>query len=231
MFSLLKDIFDLVFPPRCRICKKPSADTICADCLASLPRISGSVCKRCGKPTLRDVGECRECAGRRLYFSLARSGGSYTGTLKTAIHELKYKNGKRLAPYLAKFISSDASDIIDAVDYIAFVPLTKLKEARRGYNQSRLIAEELCLDSGKPLFTSLVKIKEIPEQNKLGLDKRTHNVKGAFTVSSSARGKVLLIDDVYTTGSTVNECARQLKKSGASDVFVLTVARTPLVGG
>ncbi len=220
----------MVFPPRCRICKKPSVDIMCLDCLATLPRISGSICVKCGKPTLREVGECRECTGRRLYFSFARSGGIYAGVLKDAIHELKFKNGKKLAPYLAKFISSAASDIADDIDLVTFVPLTKRKEARRGYNQSRLIAEELCLGLSKGLFTGLIKIKEVPEQNKLGLNERTRNVKRAFAVSSPVKGKILLVDDVYTTGSTVNECARQLKKSGASEVFVLTIARTPLTG-
>ncbi len=228
MREMLQGLLDLVFPPKCRICKTKSAKIICDACFRDFPRITGSICSRCGKPCQRAVDECRECAGKAFNFTLARSGGNYKGPLKEAIHELKYKNGKRIAPYLARFVEDSISDLLHDIDSIAFVPLAKRKQAKRGYNQSQLIAEELAMRIDKPLYGGLTKIKDIYEQNKLGLAERPRNVKGAFVAKNPVSGTVLLIDDVYTTGSTVNECARVLRDSGASKVFVLTIARTPL---
>lgn len=225
---MLKYLLDLVFPPKCKICGIRCMNPICDNCLGSFPKIDGGVCDRCGKPCRRDVSECRECTGREFHFLHARSGGIYSGALKDAIHLLKYKNGKALAPYLARFLSNSLSDFIDDVDRIAFVPLTKYKEATRGYNQSRLIAEELAKLHNKPLYTGLLKVKDIQEQNKLGLSDRSSNVKGAFGANLPLSGKIVLVDDVYTTGSTANECALALKQSGASEVLILTVARTPM---
>lgn len=225
---MFKYLLDLVFPPKCKICGIRCIGPICDNCLGIFPRIDGGVCDRCGKPCQRNVSECRECAGKKFHFSRARSGGIYSGALKEAIHQLKFKNGKAIAPYLARFVSNRLSDFIVDADMITFVPLTRYKEAKRGYNQSRLIAEELSKLHSKPLYTGLVKVKEVPEQNKLGLSDRSSNVRGAFKVKLPPSGKIVLIDDVYTTGSTVNECALVLKKNGASEVLVLTIARTPM---
>lgn len=225
---VLRGLLDLIFPPKCRLCGIPSTDAICAGCLSVFSKIDGSVCRKCGKPCQREVGECRDCAGKTLHFSLARSGGNYTGYLKEAIHHLKYRNGKNIAPYLARFASDCVLEFIDKIDAIAFVPLTRHKEAKRGYNQARLIAQELSLIHNKPLYDGLTKTRKTPEQNKLGLTGRSTNVKGAFAANTRAPGNILLVDDVYTTGSTVNECALALRKMGASEVLVMTIARTPL---
>jgi len=228
MYETFRSLLDLVFPPKCSLCGISSAEAICSGCLEKFPVINGNICRKCGKPCQRDVDTCRDCAGRTLHFSFARSGGSYTGNLKEAIRHLKYKNGKRIAPYLARFVEGRVSELVNDIDEIAFVPLTRFKEAKRGYNQSWLIAKELSLLYNKPLYSGLVKTKNIPEQNKLGLADRSGNIKGAFMAKTGVSGKVLLIDDVYTTGSTASECALALKKMGASEVFVLTIARTPL---
>ena len=119
---------------------------------------------------------------------------------------------------------------MDAVDAVAFVPLSKLKESGRGYNQSGLLAKELARRHDKPLYTGLAKVKNIPEQHRLGFARRGENVKGAFRAFGKVPERVLLIDDVYTTGSTASECAGALKQRGAAVVYVLTVARTPLDG-
>lgn len=227
---MLRSLLDLVFPPRCRLCGKVSAEAVCVECLESFPKIHGNICRKCGKPCQRSVDNCRECTGKILHYSIARSGGNYTGSLKEAIHCLKYRNGKKIAPYLARFVSDYAAELVDSVGIIAFVPLTGYKEAKRGYNQSRLIAEELSRFYNKPLYRDLVKVRNSPEQNKLGLADRASNVKGVFAAKTRISDRVLLIDDVYTTGSTVNECALALKRIGAPEVFVLTVARTPLEG-
>ena len=235
MVGLFRGLLDLVFPPTCKVCGRQSKQTLCDRCMDSFPKIDGSICLKCGKPCQREVGSCRECAHKTLHFSRARSAGIYAGSLKEAVHQLKYKNGKRLSPHLARFILGVAGDFIDDIihdiDVIACVPLSRYKEAKRGYNQSRLIAQELSVSLNKPLSNCLIKTHTTPEQNKLGLADRPRNIKGAFAVKSPIYGKVLLIDDVYTTGSTVSECARVLLQAGAEGVFVLTVARTPFAGG
>lgn len=230
--SVMREIFnsllELLFPSKCHLCGDRSPEPLCESCFTSLPRISGTICAQCGKPYQQAVNRCSECSGKSFSFSQVRSAGLYAGTLKEAIHHLKYKNGKKLAPQLAGIISSCASDIMGDADVVAFVPLTSYKEATRGYNQSKLIAQELARKHDKPLYANLKKIRDIPEQNKLGLSERPGNVRGAFSAVSPVHGNVILIDDVFTTGSTANECALALKNAGASKVFVLTVARTPL---
>jgi len=225
---LFSGLFELLFPQICKICGCASKEPLCAGCLQAFSRITGAVCERCGKPCVRAVTRCRECSPKRLHFSRARSAGVYTGTLKEAIHSLKYRNGRRIAPYLGRFLDEEAVDLMDDIDSIAFVPLDRVKEAKRGYNQSRLLAEDLSRRYHKPLFTGLIKIRKVPEQHNLGFAERGRNVKGAFRTVAGAAGQVLLIDDVYTTGSTASECAKALKKAGAGGVYVLTIARTPL---
>ncbi|OFW31938.1 MAG: hypothetical protein A2074_04190 [Candidatus Aquicultor primus] len=227
---LLGGILELVFPQVCLVCESASKAPLCASCADSFSRITGPVCEKCGKPCVRPVADCRECRGKHLHFTRARSGGAYTGSLKSAIHSLKYRNGKRLVAYLSLFIDDEAGHLMDAVDAVAFVPLSKLKESGRGYNQSGLLAKELARRHDKPLYTGLAKVKNIPEQHRLGFARRGDNVKGAFRAFGKVPERVLLIDDVYTTGSTASECAGALKQRGAAVVYVLTVARTPLDG-
>lgn len=230
MHEVLGSLLNLVFPPRCRLCGTPANDAICAGCIADFPRVTGNICTTCGKPCARAVTACRSCVGKQLHFSRARAAGHYAGVLKEAIRQLKYKNGKRIAPYLARFATECVPGFADGVDGIAFVPLTSRKEAIRGYNQSGLVAQEISRLYDTPLYRGLIKVRNIPEQNKLGLADRARNIKGAFAATTRVSGRILLIDDVYTTGNTVNECALALRRQGASEVRVLTVARTPLEG-
>lgn len=226
--GLLGGLAELVFPQICLVCESASKEPLCESCAGGFSRINGPVCEKCGMPSARPVPGCRECRGKELHFSLARSGGAYTGSLKSAIHSLKYRNGKRLAAYLSFFIDEEASRLMDDVDAVAFVPLSRHKEVERGYNQSRLLAKELGRRHNKPLYTRLAKVKNIPEQHRLGFAGRVDNVKGAFRAFGIVPERILLIDDVYTTGSTASECASALKQRGATVVYVLTVARTPL---
>ena len=226
--ELLGGVLELVFPQICLVCGGASKEPLCEGCAGGFLRITGPVCEKCGKPSERPLPDCRECRGKDLHFTLARSGGAYTGSLKSAIHSLKYKNGKRLAAYLGHLLDNMAIRLIENVDAVAHVPLSKRKEAERGYNQSGLLAKELARRHNKPLYTKLAKVKNIPEQHRLGFAGREDNVKGAFRAFGKVPERVLLIDDVYTTGSTASECASALKERGATVVYVLTVARTPL---
>ncbi|HEY3375725.1 MAG TPA: ComF family protein [Candidatus Aquicultor sp.] len=229
MRDVINSLLDLIFPSSCRLCGAQSSQPICRSCLQAFPRIGEVTCSRCGKPTEKPVQQCQECNNKDFHFAQARAGGIYTGLLKDAIHNLKYRNGKRLVSQLAEFTARSTGHFLSDADAIAFVPLTRRKEAVRGYNQSKLLAVRLAASFDKPLYSGLVKTKDITEQNKLGLTDRAGNVAGAFSARIPVTGRVVLIDDVFTTGSTASECAAALRAAGAAEVCVVTVARTPLM--
>lgn len=230
--NLVTAFINLIFPPKCSICKVSSEELICPKCLESLPLIEGNICRFCGKPTLYTVNQCRDCRGKRFYFVQARAVWRYNGFGKDLIHAFKYENERRLAPILAEMAFAKITREI-FVDRITWVPLHSSRKAERGYNQSELLAREIGRLSGFIAVPVLKRKRRTEDQNKLPLDKRKDNVKGAFALMADAdadvdNNKILLVDDVYTTGSTVNECSRILKRGGAARVEVLTLARTVL---
>jgi ComF family protein len=195
--------------------------------------IDSYVCQKCGKPTSIEVDECRQCRDKPIYFSAARSTAIYEGNLREAIHKFKYDNGKPLGDIFAKLshrVLKKEKDFFD-IDMVTYVPLGRKKELERGYNQSKLIAESVSSLISKPCFSILIRIRETEDQSKLDMDKRHTNIKNVFLVSKKVnikKKRILLVDDVYTTGATVNECSKMLKSAGAEDVRVLTVARTEI---
>ncbi len=231
MGKLFKGLLNLIYPPRCLVCGCLCEDPLCDECFSSLPLIEFPICLKCGKPCNLQTNECRECRGKHFRFSLARAAGLYDGNLREAIHRFKYHNGRRLAPVFAQLMISRAEQGLFDVDLITYVPLSKGRERKRGFNQSRLLAEEISLRVDKPCEGVLIKAKETVEQNKLSLEERRKNVRGVFSPSSKAdlRNKtILLIDDVLTTGATVNECSKILLAQGANGVNVLTIARSTI---
>jgi len=159
--------------------------------------------------------------------------GLYEGNLKEAIHKFKFNNGRRLGKLFAEMALKSMVSQADFlnVDWITFVPLTRRKEAKRGYNQAQIFAHEVAGMTDKSLFRVLVKKRETQDQNTLDLKDRADNVRGAFALRSGVdvSGKaILLADDVFTTGHTVNECCRVLLAAGARKVNVLTIARATM---
>ncbi len=224
--AALNALASLVFPEACYVCGGRDSDPICGDCLSSFPLINGPTCRRCGKPTISPVEDCRECRGRGFVFRTAISAGKYEGSLKEAIRSFKYKNGKRMAPVLAGLLAAKCAELRAEVDIVTFVPMSGRKKAERGYNQAKLLAFEL----GKILevepASALRRMRATKPQSDLSLEERRRNVKGAFAPLRNVGGRVLLVDDVFTTGSTANECSEALLKAGATEVMVATVART-----
>ncbi len=164
---------------------------------------------------------------------MARSLGLYEGSLKEAVHCFKYRNGKNLASLFSDLMLGNplCEKELWEVDLVTFVPSTALKVAKRGYNQAAVLAKEIAAKTGKPNRNVIRRIKRTSDQNKLSLEERRENVRGVFKAYKSEnlkRRSVLLVDDVYTTGSTVNECAQALRKAGAERINVLTIARATL---
>ena len=209
--------------------------SLCWDCRATLHPVQVPFCERCGDPVAGSLSGPFECAGCRKLdpaFDWARSAIRYEGVAKTCLRRFKYQAGiwllDDLAGWLAALWRTCPASVRDA-DFIACVPLHPKRERERGYNQAALLGQELARRIGIPFRSRLLwRRRPTATQTHLTAAQRVHNVRGVFTVPwpRPARGaKVVLVDDVMTTGATVNECARALKAAGADSVMVLTVAR------
>ncbi|MBS3765006.1 ComF family protein [Candidatus Bipolaricaulota bacterium] len=225
-------LLDIFYPPHCYLCGKALSDHryICESCLDSFEQITDPICERCGKPTLKTGGVCSECAGGDREFFLARSFGLYKpgGGLAEAISGLKYEGEKALSKDLAPLLDKGKpGELLEEVDALTFVPLSRTKLKDRKFNQAELLAREVSRMTGVPLFRTLVKSEQTRPQAELNREERLINVRGSFDYEETiSYDRVLLIDDVFTTGSTADECSRVLKEAGAERVYVATLARS-----
>ncbi len=230
-------MLDLVFPRMCAVCGGDVGEEpghLCWDCLAQLPLIGAPYCAWCGDPVDGRVDQaytCMYCGRNPPFFERARSAIRYRGVVRELLRDFKYHHAfwlkKDLVRILASCVTLDFS--LDEVDVVASVPLYPPRERERAYNQAFLLAEGLAKELHKPLLKGgLRRIRPTATQTHLTARDRATNVRGAFGLRGAHRlegRKVLLVDDVMTTGATVNECARTLKEGGAQCVFVVTVAR------
>lgn len=195
-----------------------------------MPLFDGLLCGKCGKPVLSLVPECRECEGKRFYVKNLRSVGRYDGNLKQVILSLKYSSAFKAADYLGKKMARLDIDCQGENDLIiSFIPIKRTKQAFRGYNQAELLARSLAKQLNLPVVRLLVKVKHTRDQSGLTKTERKQNLRDAFLCTNSRKveGKtIILVDDVYTSGNTMNEAARTLLCSGASEIIGLTAART-----
>lgn len=238
MHPFFKALLDFIYPPRCYLCGISSEEPVCSSCTSALLFIEDPVCQKCGKPCVSPVDlhgaslveSCRECRARRFKFSLARSLGLYEDGFKEIVREFKYRGKKRLVPIFAEMMVSKVAPEFFEVDLVSFVPLTRKKKVRRGYNQSEILAQALAGSLDLPCGSTLVKNQETEDQSQLPAEERRKNVRGVFSSADGGvdlKGKtVLLVDDVLTTGTTVNECSKVLLKAGAKEIRVLTLARS-----
>lgn len=227
---MINKFLNILFPETCPICKMPakshSTAPICADCWQTVSPYGGPVCRRCGKPLVSGVSTtCGECLQDEPSFVYARSFGLYEGILRKAINLLKYHNVKRLSKPLSAIILSLK---IPAADAVIPVPLHENRLRQREFNQSALLAKHIGKSLGiEVILNRLVKIKDTMPQVGLRSQDRRKNIKKAFEVRRTEliEGKnIILIDDVITTGATVRECSRVLKKAGAENIYVTTLA-------
>jgi len=201
---------------------------VCQACWRSILPITPPVCDTCGDPVARAGIACLNCSGGTSAVSRARSVGEYEGALREIIHALKYSGRHSLAKPIAERMRQRGSDLLDEADCVVPVPLHWRREYQRGFNQARVIAQHL----GPPVVDALVRRRATRAQVELAADRRRANVDGAFGLrrrpfrTSDVTGyRVALVDDVSTTGATLESCARVLKEGGASQVYALTAAR------
>lgn len=235
IISRLKQSLINAFYPkhiRCICCKREISTKnvydMCEKCYSTLPFIKTNFCIRCGLQFDRDgTGTCLNCKANNFSFNLARSATSFTGNMVPVIHKFKYARHKFLAQPLS-YLLYDTLLIQDwKIDIICYVPLFLKRERERGYNQSRELAKHLSSLTQLPIFDDIVRLRDTPTQTQLTRRQRQENVKDCFKVNNRSKLKglnILLIDDVYTTGSTSNEISKELKKAGANNIYVLTVS-------
>lgn len=222
----LDKLLSLFFPDRCFLCRKIAPGGICSFCIAAFPRINGTRCSNCGLVLL--LPRC-PCSEDKYYFSKLASYGYYDESLKKAIGLFKYKSRKSLAQPLGLLLAAYWQNELcwSNVSGIVPIPLHNDTLKLRGFNQSLLLAEVVGSKFKLPVSSFLIKVRYTLDQSTLSAKDRQENVKGAFSVLGTCNWKhVVLIDDVFTTGATVNEASRVLKEAGVNTVFVLTLARS-----
>lgn len=230
---------DLLLPRGCVACGEnwPSSaeSSWCDRCLEKIPWIRSPICPHCGRPFHKSPScgnhLCGDCELARYPFQSARSAALHWGVVRQGIHNLKFGGQLHWIPPLVELLESAWTDEMrKGTDCIVPVPLHVKRLRQRGFNQAALLARALGKAAGIPVrYDVLARSVWTEPQTRLKREERLENVKGAFVVSrpSDVRGKrILLLDDVFTTGSTLCECTRVLKKCGAAQIHALTVSRS-----
>lgn len=228
---------DLLFPSRCHICRAPMKETvtICGKCLRLLPFISGPVCRCCGMEFTAGEGRdhlCGQCLKQHPSFEKVVAFFHYEDPVKAVLHRLKFSGDTTGLAAVRRCVEESNVTLPEGMDLILPVPLHYKRLRMRGFNQSLLLARELFPKYKSIIRSDILQRSEntIP-QTSLSREMRRENLASAFSVKNpeDVRGKrICLVDDIYTTGTTVEECSKILIKSGCKSVLVMVVARTPL---
>lgn len=216
-------LLDVLFPPACAGCGA-RAWPLCERCTRQVGVITPPWCRRCGRPFEAPVARCRDCPPGPV--DAARAAFLYDGPIKRAIHGMKFSGWHALGPHLAGAMARTASGV--RADAVTWVPLSRRRLRRRGFDQAEVLARHVALRVGLPVRPLLGRARDTRAQARLSGPERRRALADAFR----GRGpeppprRVLLVDDVLTTGATAAACARALKDAGARRVTVLTAARS-----
>jgi len=241
--SGLNGILNLIYPPHCGICDKKlnteieaeRAYVVCSECVSDMRRNMPPYCKRCGrsiKGSTSNVEVCWECFQKSCDYKKSYSCYLYGGAARELLHRLKYSKRLSLSGILNRLTIEflyEHLEILEGIHAVVAVPLHKVKLREREFNQAHIITKAIRREFGiKDLSKTLIRTKFTQPQSKLEKKYRFENIKGTFgtTEPKLINGKnILLVDDLFTTGATLNECARTLKESGAQKIRCLTFAR------
>ncbi len=239
--TILKNLIDIIYPPRCHICRdflpgdlsENKSIFFCQACSADFTKITSPLCTVCSAPLDRSQEDhlCEDCLRKRPYYEKIYACYLYDGAIMDAIHQFKYGSKSFLAESLGLLFAQFVENWIQRADDLLTIPVPlhpkRLRE--RCFNQSLLLARIIATKMDSELdFLSLRRVKYTMPQTGLGKKERQKNVRHAFQVikPDAVDGRtVLLVDDVATTGNTLNECARTLRKSGCRNVYGLVLAK------
>ena len=233
--AALDAVLSVVFAPCCAACdeplEQPTQGPICQRCWDAILPLTPPLCASCGDPLAtwrsldRDRAQCPRCRRQTRRISLTRAVGSYDGSLRAIVHAFKYDGRRSIASRLAALMRLRGAVVLDGADAVVPVPLHASRRRERGFDQARDLARHL----GKPLVPALRRIRNTATQASLPAARRHGNVRGAFALTSAGarlEGRcVVLVDDVSTTGATLEACARVLSDKGVREVRALTAAR------
>ncbi len=229
--SILQTFVGLLFPKICLSCDEHLLDSeqyLCSHCSKSLNFLE-DFCQICGAP--KTTRECKVCQTNKFLFDKARSVFMFNKVVQNLIHEFKYNEMTRIAKFFGKLSQeyNEKFQPFDHIDFIAPVPLHKVKKRFRGFNQAEYITREISKNMDWEHLPNLIKRKRFTEtQTKLNKEQRRKNVSFAFRINPKfeIKGKnILLVDDVFTTGATANSIAAALKEKQVNKVYVFTIAR------
>lgn len=230
MAHLFSEFLNLFLPSRCPVCQgrsdRHAINPICSTCWETIGPYRGSACRRCGLPTISEATlSCASCVRDEPPYSVVLCYGIYEGVLREAIHAFKFRGVKRLARPLGHLMSGLP---VPEADAVLPVPLHPARLREREFNQSALLGRRISLQTGIPLMLgALEKVRETVPQTDVPGKERAKNVRKAFRASEKVAGKrIVLVDDVITTGATTNECAATLRSAGAGEVIVVALARS-----
>ncbi len=236
MGALARGLIDFVLPPVCFVCESPlhASPGLCMTCWARLSWIERPYCARLGTPMAYDLGEdalSAEAIADPPPFERARAACLHDEISRELVHGFKYRDRLELGAAMARWMARAGAELVHEADLIVPVPLHRRRLWQRRFNQAAVLARAIASSSGKPAeLHALSRIRATQRQVGLERKNRQTNVRGAFAVERQARDvisnrRILLVDDVYTTGATVKACTRALLRGGAGHVDVLTFAR------
>lgn len=235
-------LLDRIYPPACALCSAPLSHgkSLCRECAADLPRLREPFCKRCGEMFDGKIDgpfTCPNCEGMSLAYDFARPALERDPRTLDLVHRLKYNREIHLAPELAALAAESFADprLATALDHgwpLVPVPIHRKRLRHRHFNQAMELCLPLARQTGLPVLDALERSRETGTQTRLTRKQRMENLRTAFALTREGRDwlalrkdGVILVDDVLTTGSTVNECARTLRKAGFRSVIAITVMR------
>ena len=232
-FSIYNKILDMIFPKnyKCIFCNNEIFDEnvycTCKECLNKLPKLDGKVCLKCGSKIKSMSDYCIKCKDNVRFFEQAKAPFEYDEPISGIVKKLKTAKARYLAEPMAKYMSECFIKAEWRADYIMCVPMFPAKEKKVGFNHAKLLAQEVSKITNIPFNDNLKKIKNTKKQTEMDFVGRQTNLEDAFKYDGKLDGKnVVVIDDVMTTGATMNTIALELKRKGVNKVYVLTFART-----
>ena len=228
--NFIEKYLGILYPQTCCFCGKVSKEPVCKECKGEIAYIEEPICKKCGKPIRYEENEyCSDCETTKFHYEQGRSVWLHTGKVRWSIYQFKYYNRRIYGKFYAQELFRLHGQWIKSkgIDVIIPVPLHKKKKRLRGYNQSELVARHLGRLMNIPVNErAVIRVRNTKPQKELSHKERRKNLQDAFQLTKHWKGEknVLLIDDIYTTGNTIDSVAKLLREKGVNKVWFLTIS-------